>query len=160
MSLLWCPKGSSLSKPWTCSYSSDYFHHHAKEISLLWVLFTAMLSIPFCREWEVWTKHNITWLTVFENQPKSRIQHAKRATFTFWVDKNSSKMVQFDEFLTNWSYHSNSVARKATFNRTKIDRKCQNWKIQMRHFGWFSSIVLKSEISNNFVICRIRNEWI
>ena len=79
MSLLWCPKGSSLSKPWTCSYSSDYFHHHAKEISLLWVLFTAMLSIPFCREWEVWTKHNITWLTVFENQPKSRIQHCERS---------------------------------------------------------------------------------
>ena len=66
--------------------------------------------------------------------------------------QNSSKMakmVQFDEFLTNWSYLSNSVARQATFNRTKIDRKCQNWKIQMRHFGWFSNTVWKEKLKRS-----------
>ena len=41
---------------------------------------------------------------------------SKRATFTFRVDKNS-------------------VTRQVNFNRTKIDGKCQNSKIQMRHFG-------------------------
>ena len=36
---------------------------------------------------------------------------------------------------------SNSVTRQVTFNRTKIGGKCLNWKIQMRHFGWFSNYV-------------------
>ena len=36
---------------------------------------------------------------------------------------------------------SNSVTRQVTFNRTKIGGKCQNWKIQIRHFGWFSTSV-------------------
>ena len=31
---------------------------------------------------------------------------------------------------------------RSVFNRSKIGGKCQNWKIQMRHFGWFSNIVL------------------
>ena len=62
---------------------------------------------------------------------------AKRATFTFWVDKSSLKMpnmVHFCEFLETWSLWSNSVTRQVSFNRTKIGGKCQNAKIHMRHF--------------------------
>ena len=47
-------------------------------------------------------------------------------------------MVHFGEFSKTWSLRSNSVTRHVSFNRTKIG-KCQNWKIQMRHFGWFSN---------------------
>ena len=43
-------------------------------------------------------------------------------------------MVSFDEFLTIWSLRSNSVTRQATFDRTKIDWKCQNWKSQNATF--------------------------
>ena len=50
-------------------------------------------------------------------------------------------MVHFDKFLKTWSLRSNSVTRQVTFNRTKIGGKCQNSKIQMRHFGWFSNTV-------------------
>ena len=51
------------------------------------------------------------------------------------------KIVHFGEFLTIWSLRSNSVTRQATFKKTKIGRKRQNWKIKMRHFGWFSNTV-------------------
>ena len=34
-------------------------------------------------------------------------------------------MVHFGEFLKTWSLRSNSVTRKASFNRTKIGGKCQ-----------------------------------
>ena len=50
-------------------------------------------------------------------------------------------MVYFGEFLKTWSLRSNSVTRQVSFNRSKIGGKCQNWKIQMRHFGWFSNTV-------------------
>ena len=36
---------------------------------------------------------------------------------------------------------SNSVTRQVSFNRTKIDEKCHNSKIQMRHFEEFSNNV-------------------
>ena len=39
---------------------------------------------------------------------------------------------------------SNSVTRQVNFDRTKIGGKCQNSKIQIRHFGWFSNTVPKS----------------
>ena len=75
---------------------------------------------------------------VWKSQKKSRSTlRAKRATFTFWVDKSWLKMpemVQFGEFLKTWSLRSNRVTRQVSFNRTKIGGKCQNWKIQMRHF--------------------------
>ena len=51
------------------------------------------------------------------------------------------KIVHFGEFLKTWSLRSNSVTRQVSFNRTKIGGKCQNAKIQMRHFGWFSNNV-------------------
>ena len=55
---------------------------------------------------------------------------AKRAKFTFWVDKYSLKMpkmqmVNFGEFLKTWSIWSNSDTRQANFNWTKIGGKCQ-----------------------------------
>ena len=67
---------------------------------------------------------------------------AKRATFTFWMDKSSLKMlkmVNFSEFLKTWSLQSNSVTRQVNINRTKIGGKCQNSNIQMRHFESFSN---------------------
>ena len=82
---------------------------------------------------------------VWKSQKKSHSTlRAKRATFTFWVDKSSlkmPKMVHFGQFLKTWSLLSNSVTRQVSFNRTKIGGKCQNSKIQMRHFGWFSNTV-------------------
>ena len=60
-----------------------------------------------------------------------------------------TKIVHFGEFLKRWSLLSNSVTRQVSFSRTKICGKCQNWKIQMRHFGWFS----------NNVAAAIVNEW-
>ena len=85
-------------------------------------------------------------LIVFENHRKSlnSTLRAKRATFTFCVDKSSlirPKMVHFGEFLKTWSLRSNSVTRHVNFKQTKIGGKCQNWKTQMRHFGWFSNTV-------------------
>ena len=50
-------------------------------------------------------------------------------------------MVHLGEFLKTWSLRSNSVTRQVGFNGTKIGRKCQNWKIQMRHFEWFLNTV-------------------
>ena len=35
----------------------------------------------------------------------------------------------------------NSVTRQFNINRTKIGGKCQNSKLQMRHFGWYSKDV-------------------
>ena len=35
------------------------------------------------------------------------------------------------------------VTRQVSFKRLKIGGKCQNWKIQMRHFGWFSNTVAR-----------------
>jgi len=52
-----------------------------------------------------------------------------------------TKMVNLGEFLKIWSLRPNSVTRQVSFNRSKIGRKCQNSKIQMRHFGWFSNTV-------------------
>ena len=54
------------------------------------------------------------------------------------------KIVHFGEFLKICSLRSNSVTRQVSFNRTKIDGKCQNSKIQMRHFGWFSNNVRRN----------------
>ena len=86
---------------------------------------------------------------VWKSQKKSHSTlRAKRATFTFWVDKSwlkMPKMVHFGEFLKTWSLRSNSVTREVSFNRTKIGGKCQNWKIQMQHFGWFSNTVQRFE---------------
>ena len=49
---------------------------------------------------------------------------AKRATFTFLI--KMPKIVNFGEFLKRRILRSNSVTRHVSFNKTKIDRKCQN----------------------------------
>ena len=57
---------------------------------------------------------------------------AKRATFTFWVDKSWLKMpnmVHYGEFLKSWSLRSKSGSRQVSFNRTKVGGKCQNSKV-------------------------------
>ena len=81
--------------------------------------------------------------SVWKSQKKSySTLRAKRAKFTFWVDKSwlkMPKMVNFGEFLKTWSLRSNSVTRQVNFNRTKNGGKCQNSKLEMRHFGWFSN---------------------
>ena len=68
--------------------------------------------------------------SVWKSQEMSHSNlRAKRATFTFWVDKSWLKMpknVHFSEFLKIWSLRSNSVTRQVSFNRTKIGGKCQN----------------------------------
>ena len=45
----------------------------------------------------------------------------------------NAKNGQFGEFLKTWSLRSNSVTRQVSFDRTKIGRKCQTSKIEMRH---------------------------
>ena len=60
-------------------------------------------------------------------------------------------MVQFGEFLKTWSLRSISITRHVSFNRTKIGGKCQNWKTQMRHIGWFSNTVLDQWSRINFI---------
>ena len=98
---------------------------------------------------------------MFENHRKSIIKHCERseATCTFWVDKSClkmPKMVHFGEFLKIWRLRSNSVTRQVSFNRTKIDGKCQNsngtfWvhfstfqqnSGEMRHLRYFLNTVL------------------
>ena len=75
---------------------------------------------------------------VWKSQKKSHSTlRAKRATFTFWLDKSwlkMPKMVQFGEFLKTYSLRSNSATRQVTFNMTKSGGKYLNSKIQMRHF--------------------------
>ena len=73
---------------------------------------------------------------------------SKRATFTFWVDKSwlkMPKMVHFGEFLKTSSLWSMRLTRQFSFNETKNGGKCQNSKVQMRHFGWFSYNVVRAE---------------
>ena len=68
--------------------------------------------------------------SVWKSQKKSHSTlRAKRATFTFLVDKSSlkmAKMVNFGEFLKTWILRSNSVTRQVISNSTKISGKCQN----------------------------------
>ena len=77
---------------------------------------------------------------VVENNRKSLIQHCERSELRLhfeWpkVHQKSQKRSILASFWQTWSLHSNSVTRQVNYIPTKIDRKCQNWKIQMRHFG-------------------------
>ena len=61
--------------------------------------------------------------SVWKSQKKSHSTlRVKRASFTFWMDKSSlkrPKMVNFGEFLKNWSLRSNSVTRQIIVKRIK-----------------------------------------
>ena len=90
--------------------------------------------------YEKWGSVDLHLHSVWKSQKKSHSTlRAKRATFTFWVDKSSlkgPKMVNFGEFLKTWSFWSNSATRQVNFKRTKIGGKRQNYVV-----GWFSNIV-------------------
>ena len=78
----------------------------------------------------------------WKSQKKSHSTlRAKRATFSFWVDKSSlkmPKMVHFGEFLKSWRLRSNSVTRQVTFKLVE-NAKIRNFKCDI--FGWFSNTV-------------------
>ena len=88
--------------------------------------------------WNSYITSSVILLKTLEKSGSFSIQPLKITEIgSFWVDKSSlkmPKMVHFDEFLKTWSLRSNSVTRQVNFHRTKIDNKCQNWKIKMRHF--------------------------
>ena len=79
---------------------------------------------------------------------------AKRATFTFWVDKSSLKMCHFGKFLKTWSLQSSSVTRQVNFDRTKIGAKIEKLNVLMslwNHRFWLR--ILKSvKVSWSFTI--------
>ena len=78
-----------------------------------------------------------TWFrtcTVLENHTKSLIQHCERSELRLHL--SGQKVIK------NAKNGIKSVTRQVSFNRTKIGGKCQNWKTQMRHVGWFSNTVL------------------
>ena len=74
---------------------------------------------------------------MFENHPKSRIQHCERS-------ESKCQMVNFGDFLKTWRFRSSNVTRQVNFDRTKIRGKCQNLEIQMRQFCWFSNNVSRA----------------
>ena len=47
---------------------------------------------------------------------------------------------------------SNSDTRHVYFDISKIDGKCQNWKIEKRHFGWFWSISSVSKMIQKWIL--------
>ena len=83
--------------------------------------------------------------SVWKSQNKSHSTlRAKRATFTFWVDKSSLKMQkndQFGEFLRTWSLRSNSVTRQVTFNRPKMVENAKINKLKCDIFSDFQNNV-------------------
>ena len=89
-----------------------------------------------CFWFEIHTEHGV-WKTQKKFHSTLR---AKRATFTFWVDKSLLKMLNLASFWKPWK-RSNRVTRQVSLKRSKIGGKCQSWQIQMRHFGWFSNTV-------------------
>ena len=85
--------------------------------------------------WRSYFLQQRTYITAFENRPKSRIQHcyvyilSGRQKF-LKNDKNG----EFGEFLKTWNLLSNSVTRQGNFNRTKK-------LIKMQHFWRFTNTV-------------------
>ena len=91
----------------------------------------------------------------WKSQKKSHSTlRAKRATFTFWVDKSSLKMpkkIHFGEFLKTRILPSNSVTRQVTFNREKNGRKCQNINNQCDILSGFQTFWNYSYYSLSFL---------
>ena len=82
---------------------------------------------------------------------------AKRATFTFQVDKSSlkiPKMVQFVELAIKQHYQTGHF-----FKVDKISEKCQYFKFQMRHFCRLSYTVYQFEVSwQKIQMCRLTRD--
>ena len=87
---------------------------------------------------------------VWKSQKKSHSTlRAKRAMFTFWVDKSSLKMPKIVNF---WKpeLRPNSVTRQVKWNRTKIGGKCQN----RTKYSFFPSFFLYFALHrSSFVLC-------
>ena len=116
-------------------FSRIFFVHYTKKVSsksVKWVRSYMQRGVQTDRHTDKCSLSlGLGYATVvWKSQIKSHSTlWAKQATFTFWVGKSSIKMtkkVNFGEFLK--SLRSNSVIRQVTFNRTKIDEKCQQMK--------------------------------
>ena len=121
--------------------STDPYQHHdgnkkCQQIDSRESLSQHLLLYDLPPAFNLYYDNNVFIHGVWKSQKKSHSTlRAKRATFTFWVDKSwlkMPKMVHFGEFLKTWSLRSNSVTRQVSFNRTKISGTCQNSKIQRR----------------------------
>ena len=78
----------------------------------------------------LWCLHSV-WKSPKKYHSKLR---AKRATFTFGVDKSWFKMPKMANLWKPEDYGQTVVPDRLSFNKTKISGKCQNWKIKMRIF--------------------------
>ena len=71
---------------------------------------------------------NITRCLKIQKKSHSTLR-AKRASFSFWVDKNWLKMPNkvnlTSFFFKTWTF--DQTVLPDSFNWTKIDEKCQNW---------------------------------
>ena len=135
---------SKVSNKLTDSIKWSYRHWIETSLSDILQITTVLYSND---DFWVQNSNKLSSLThsVWSAQKKSHSTlRAKRATFTFWVNKSwlkMPKMVHFGEFLYTGSLRSNRVTREVSCNRSKNGGKCQNWKVQMLHFGWLSNIV-------------------
>ena len=69
------------------------------------------------------------WLKI---QEKVSFNMAREASYIYIM--SGQKLMKVAKNGQTWNLRSNSVTRQVNFNKTKIDEKCQNSKIQMRHF--------------------------
>ena len=119
--------------------------------SVAWLKKGVLLAVIFllfllCIQSSICNTYFFTYCTVFENHRKSLFQYCEwselRLHFEWRKDHlKNAKNAQFREFLKTWRLRSNSATRQVNFNRTKIGGKCQNRKMQMRNFEWFSNNV-------------------
>ena len=94
---------------------------------------------------------------VWKSQKKSHSTlRAKRATFTFWVDKSwlkMPKMVHFCEFLKTWSLRSNSVTGLVTLFDTVGQILVEKAKIAK--FKWDILVIFKQCVLGWFTYYRL-----
>ena len=73
----------------------------------------------------------------------------------------NAKNCQFGEFFEKWSLLSNRVTRQISFDRSNIGGKCQNSKVEMRHFEGFSNNVEGGEkVLKDFVVINLESRTI
>ena len=134
---------------WTCKLKISFAQKkYKKDFHFVLEILRKISSTKFIKKGQKWSIGRVKQCyqacqldTVFENPQKSRIQHLHFH-------------VLFDEFFKSWLFCQTALPERLIFDRTKIGGKCQNWKIHLRHFGWFITIkgnVIKSVIF--FSIC-------
>ena len=86
-------------------------------------------------------------VTVFENYRKSRIQHCERRELRLHFEwtKVNKKLAKYHF----WKPEAcgQTVFPDKSIHYNKKDRKCQSWKIELRHYERFSSTVCINIIS-------------